>query len=59
MILSNSRGPGTLTELACELGPLARAGTGQEAADQVRRTVIHEVAHHFCIDEERLTELGW
>jgi predicted Zn-dependent protease with MMP-like domain len=33
--------------------------TEQEAADQVRRTVIHEVAHHFGIDEERLTELGW
>jgi zinicin-like metallopeptidase len=33
--------------------------TGQEAADQVRRTVIHEIAHHFGIDDERLTELGW
>jgi len=28
-------------------------------ADQVRRTVIHEVAHHFGIDDDRLTELGW
>lgn len=26
---------------------------------QVARTVIHEVAHHFGIDEERLIELGW
>jgi 8-hydroxy-5-deazaflavin:NADPH oxidoreductase len=33
VILSNSRGPGTLTGLAGELGPLARAGTGQEAAE--------------------------
>jgi len=33
VVLSNSRGPGTLTELAGELGPLARAGTGQEAAE--------------------------
>jgi hypothetical protein len=33
VILSNSRGPDTLTELAGELGPLARAGTGQEAAE--------------------------
>ena len=32
VILSNSRGPDTLTELAGELGPLARAGTGREAA---------------------------
>jgi predicted dinucleotide-binding enzyme len=33
VILSNSRGPDTLTGLASELGPLARAGTGQEAAE--------------------------
>jgi predicted Zn-dependent protease with MMP-like domain len=33
--------------------------TGQEVADQVRRTVIHEVAHHFGIDDDRLAELGW
>jgi predicted Zn-dependent protease with MMP-like domain len=31
----------------------------QEVADQVRRTVIHEVAHHFGIDDKRLRELGW
>jgi predicted Zn-dependent protease with MMP-like domain len=30
-----------------------------EVADQVRRTVVHEVAHHFGIDEDRLRELGW
>lgn len=34
-------------------------GTEEEVADQVRRTVIHEVAHHFGIDDERLAELGW
>jgi predicted Zn-dependent protease with MMP-like domain len=33
--------------------------TEQEVADQVRRTVIHEVAHHFGIDDARLRELGW
>ncbi|MBV9140895.1 MAG: metallopeptidase family protein [Pseudonocardiales bacterium] len=33
--------------------------TEQEAAGQVRRTVIHEIAHHFGIDDDRLTELGW
>ncbi|HET6954789.1 MAG TPA: metallopeptidase family protein [Acidimicrobiales bacterium] len=26
---------------------------------QVRVTVVHEVAHHFGIDDHRLTELGW
>jgi len=25
----------------------------------VRKTVIHEVAHHFGIGDERLRELGW
>ena len=31
----------------------------EEVADQVRRTVIHEIAHHFGIDDARLRELGW
>jgi predicted Zn-dependent protease with MMP-like domain len=33
--------------------------TEEEVADQVRRTVVHEVAHHFGIDDDRLSELGW
>ncbi len=33
--------------------------TEQEVADQVRRTVIHEIAHHFGIDDHRLRQLGW
>jgi predicted Zn-dependent protease with MMP-like domain len=40
--------------------PIERACANRdEIADQVRTTVIHEVAHHFGIDEERLDELGW
>jgi predicted Zn-dependent protease with MMP-like domain len=31
----------------------------QEVVDEVRITVIHEIAHHFGIDDERLHELGW
>jgi predicted Zn-dependent protease with MMP-like domain len=30
-----------------------------EVVEQVRRTVIHEVGHHFGIGDERLHELGW
>ncbi|MDQ1633765.1 MAG: hypothetical protein QOJ32_574 [Frankiaceae bacterium] len=30
-----------------------------EVVDQVRITVVHEVGHHFGIDDARLTELGW
>ena len=33
--------------------------TEDEVADQVRKTVIHEVGHHFGIDDARLAELGW
>jgi predicted Zn-dependent protease with MMP-like domain len=33
--------------------------TEPEVAEQVRRTVIHEVAHHFGIDDDRLGDLGW
>lgn len=33
--------------------------TLEEVADQVRTTVIHEVAHHFGIGEATLEELGW
>ncbi|MEE2631267.1 MAG: metallopeptidase family protein, partial [Actinomycetota bacterium] len=26
---------------------------------EVAVTVVHEVAHHFGIDDDRLDELGW
>ena len=30
----------------------------EEVFAQVRRTVLHEIAHHFGIDDERLHEIG-
>ena len=27
--------------------------------DEIRITVLHEIAHHFGVDEDRLAELGW
>ncbi len=30
-----------------------------DVEEQVRKTVIHEVAHHFGIGDDRLRELGW
>ena len=27
--------------------------------EEIRVTVVHEIAHHFGIDENRLSELGW
>jgi predicted Zn-dependent protease with MMP-like domain len=33
--------------------------TEAEVIDEVTTTVVHEIAHHFGIDDERLHELGW
>ena len=33
--------------------------TEDEVVDEVAITVVHELAHHFGIDDERLHELGW
>lgn len=39
---------------------IERIATSPEAIQTtVRRTVIHEFAHHFGISDERLSELGW
>lgn len=27
--------------------------------DEIRITVVHELAHHFGLDDDRLDELGW
>lgn len=32
--------------------------TEEEVVDQVRETVLHEVAHHFGIDDDRLDQIG-
>lgn len=32
---------------------------GQALADEIRKTVLHEIAHHIGIDDDRLHELGW
>jgi predicted Zn-dependent protease with MMP-like domain len=38
---------------------LAMCATEEEAVDEVRITVVHEIAHHFGIDDDRLHELGY
>jgi predicted Zn-dependent protease with MMP-like domain len=40
-------------------GPLERDFPREELEEQVRITVVHEIAHHFGFDEDRLEELGW
>ncbi len=33
--------------------------TEEEMREEIRRTVVHEIAHYFGFDEERLAELGY
>jgi predicted Zn-dependent protease with MMP-like domain len=33
--------------------------TGDDVVEEVAITVVHEIAHHFGIEEDRLHELGW
>lgn len=38
---------------------LAMCESVDEVVDEVAVTVVHELAHHVGIDDERLRELGW
>ena len=38
---------------------LDMAETVEELEEEVRITVVHEVAHHFGLDDARLHDLGW
>ncbi|GCE75615.1 hypothetical protein CBZ_06710 [Cellulomonas biazotea] len=38
---------------------LAICADRDEVVEEVAVTVVHEVAHHFGIDDDRLHELGW
>jgi predicted Zn-dependent protease with MMP-like domain len=38
---------------------LAVCETEEDVVDEVAVTVVHEIAHHFGIGDERLHELGW
>jgi predicted Zn-dependent protease with MMP-like domain len=33
--------------------------TAEDVVEEVTVTVVHEIAHHFGVDEDRLHELGW
>ncbi|MFJ9122015.1 metallopeptidase family protein [Streptomyces sp. NPDC102394] len=42
------------------MGPTLRhCATQEDVVHEVAVTVIHEIAHHFGIDDARLHELGW
>jgi predicted Zn-dependent protease with MMP-like domain len=38
---------------------LAICETEDDVVEEVAITVVHEIAHHFGIDDERLHALGW
>lgn len=40
--------------------PILRiCGSEDDVIEEVAITVVHEIAHHFGIDDDRLHELGW
>ena len=44
--------------IAIYQGPLERAFPPHAIPDEVRRTVLHEIAHHFGFDEAEMERLG-
>jgi predicted Zn-dependent protease with MMP-like domain len=50
-------GPDRITIFRTAL--LAMCDDEEEVVEEVRITVVHEIAHHFGIDDERLHELGY
>jgi len=58
------RGPGYTLALPDRItifrNPLLEmCGSEEEVVLEVRITVVHEIAHHFGIDDDRLHELGY
>lgn len=49
--------PDTITIYSQSL--LEICDTEADVVEEVAITVIHEIAHHFGIDDDRLHELGW
>jgi predicted Zn-dependent protease with MMP-like domain len=58
------RGPGytmvTPDRITIFRNPILRlSASDEQVVEQVRITVVHEIAHHFGISDERLDELGY
>lgn len=49
--------PDRITIFQANLEAICRSD--DDIRDEVRKTVLHEIAHHFGIDDERLHELGY
>ena len=60
LIFALTRGEDASTAVTIfRLPILRRCATYTDVVDEVRVTVIHELAHHMGIDDDRLDDLGW
>ena len=58
--LTDGEGPDLPARILVFRNPLLEmCETEDELREEVRITVVHEVAHHFGIDDDRLHELGY
>lgn len=57
----DTAGPGWLPDrITIYQKPLESVcGSRVEMFEEIQRTIVHEVAHYFGIDDDRITELGW
>ncbi len=57
----DSQGPAWLPDrITVFQEPLeAICSSRRELFDEIQHTIVHEVAHYFGIDEDRIAELGW
>ena len=49
--------PDKITIFQKPIEDVCRSGDEMEIKEQIRKTVIHEIAHHFGIDDKRLKEI--
>ncbi len=49
--------PDKITIFQKPIEEACRSGDEMEIKEQIRKTVIHEIAHHFGIDDKRLKEI--
>ncbi len=49
--------PDKITIFQKPIEDVCRSGDEMEIKEQIRKTVIHEIAHHFGIDDNRLKEI--
>jgi predicted Zn-dependent protease with MMP-like domain len=49
--------PDKITIFQKPIEEVCRSGNETEIKEQIRKTVIHEIAHHFGIDDKRLQEI--